>query len=152
MYLQLTNYHMYMYLEPTVFSPHDCFPQWVIQQLSSKLSTWELSICELEAAKESPSHENHHCLCRMRYSLFLFANMLLKSQQMVVNLFQVSKSDHLPRMLIIHDVFVDMHLIQQQKCVPLTFWTALHISCSRKQPVNVMREPWRSFNVVGIVP
>ena len=54
-------------------------------------------------------------------------------------------------MLVIHQIFSNMHLVKQEQDNFVSLGTGAHLSCLHQHCINFWRESWCSFCVVAVV-
>lgn len=100
------------YLEATSFQPIHCFPKWVKQKVSCNACTQKLSIGEVQAGKESTNREHHHGFWQWCWAELVRAHWTLKCKQVVIDFSEVRKTDQSPTVLVIDEIFMNVHLIK----------------------------------------
>ena len=138
------------YLESTLLQPIHSLPQGT-KQVTGDAATWKLCIGKLKFSEQTPYHEYHHGTRQGWVSLLSSRDRVLERYQVLVDVPQVHKSNQLPTVLVVYQVFLDVHFIQNEQHISLLYFTLINTGSLCDHLIHLTREPRGSFDEVRII-
>ena len=133
-----------------VFNSVDSFPEGIENLISTKLHTRKLSVRVLQFCEESSYHDDEHGIGQSRLTNHVGLKTLLKTIEMAVYVPEIGETKQGASVLIVHQVFTDMHLIHQYDDIFLPIFNLSNICYAHQLLISFIRETDMCLRMVRV--